>query len=307
MTDVVDMAASHAARVAGSRPADSEATEAPMPDKALLRNDRTSVEPGLDRTRLEDALAEAERALGWRGETFEVRRFLAARPGPAAMEDAATDRLASLIGHELRTPLTSVKGFARLLAEREVPPGEVRHVGSLIADAVDRFDRVVEQLTAYTLLGSGRVEATLEAVAIEPFVERSVARWRDADLELSVDAACSGVVPIDPVIVAIALDELLDNALRFAPDHPSVRVVARRVDGDLLLSVADDGPGMAPAVMAACFDEFTQGQSPLTRDTGGLGLGLAIVRTIAHLHGGAALCDSAPGYGTVVTLALPAL
>jgi signal transduction histidine kinase len=240
-------------------------------------------------------------------EEDEVQRFLAARPAPAALEDAVTDRLRSLIGHELRTPLTSVKGFARLLSHREVPPDEVRHFGELIADAVDRFDRVVEQLTAYTLLGSGRVEATLEAVAVEEFVERSVARWRAMELDLEVDCSGAGVVPLDPSVVTIALDELLDNAVRFAIGRPCIRVTATRVDGDLLLAVADDGPGMAPAVVLACFDEFTQGQSPLTRNTGGLGLGLAIVRTIADLHGGVVLCDSAPGRGTTVTLALPSL
>jgi signal transduction histidine kinase len=240
-------------------------------------------------------------------EALERQHFLAPRPGPAALEDAVTDRLRSLIGHELRTPLTSVKGFARLLSRREIPPDEVRHFGEMIADAVDRFDRVVEQLTAYTLLGSGRVEATLEAVAIEEFIERSVARWRSLELDLEVDAACAGVVPIDPSVVTIALDELLDNAVRFAIGRPRVRVAARRVDGNLLLSVTDNGPGMAPAVVAACFEEFTQGQSPLTRNTGGLGLGLSIVRTVADLHGGAVLCDSAPGLGTVVTIALPSL
>ena len=92
--------------------------------------------------------------------------------------------------------ITSVKGFARLLSRREVPPDEVRQFGELIADAVDRFDRVVEQLTAYTLLGSGRVEATLEAVAIEEFVELAVLRWRTADLDIDVHASCSGIVPI---------------------------------------------------------------------------------------------------------------
>jgi signal transduction histidine kinase len=237
----------------------------------------------------------------------QVQRFLAPRPAPTALEDAVTDRLRSLIAHELRTPLTSVKGFARLLSHREVPPEEVRHFGEMIADAVDRFDRVVEQLTAYTLLGSGRVEATLEAVAIGEFLERSVARWRSMDLDLEVDCDGAGVVPIDPSLVTIALDELLDNAVRFGLGASRVRVSARRVDGDLLVSVADDGPGMAPAVVAACFDEFTQGESPLTRNTGGLGLGLAIVRTVTDLHGGAVLCDSAPGRGTTVTLALPSL
>jgi signal transduction histidine kinase len=236
-----------------------------------------------------------------------VSRFRAPDREPAALEDAVTDRLRSLIGHELRTPLTSVKGFARLLARREVPPEEVRHFGALIADAVDRFDRVVEQLTAYTLLGSGRVEATLEAVAVTELVERSVARWRTGGLWVETDAAGSGVVPLDPAVVALGLDELLDNARRFAGPLARVVVAARRVDGDLLLSVADEGPGMAADVVSACFEEFTQGQPPLTRDAGGLGLGLAIVRTVAQLHGGAVLCDTAPGRGTIVTLALPSL
>jgi signal transduction histidine kinase len=240
-------------------------------------------------------------------ECVRIRHVLAPATPPAALEDAATDRLRSLIGHELRTPLTSVKGFARLLARRDVPQEEVRHFGELIADAVDRFDRVVDQLTAYTLLGSGRVEATLEAVEVEELVQRTVARWRTTELDPVVDAGGAGIVPLDRAVVALALDELLDNAARFAGPHPAVVVSAHRVDGDLLLSVADDGPGMSPAVVAACFEEFTQGDSPLTRNVGGLGLGLAIVRTVARLHGGAVICDSGPGHGTTVTLALPSL
>jgi signal transduction histidine kinase len=240
-------------------------------------------------------------------EVLEVQRYLAPPIDPSPLGVAVTGRLRSLIGHELRTPLTSVKGFARLLARRDVPADEVRVFGELIADAVDRFDRVVEQLTAFTLLGSGRVDATIEAVDVDPFVRRTVERWCSDGLDLEVRAAGSGVVPFDPAVVGIAVDELLDNAVRFAISRPSIVVRADRVDGDLLLSVADNGPGLPPAQVEDCFEAFTQGQSPLTRQAGGLGLGLAIVRTVAELHGGAVLCESRPGVGTTVTIALPSL
>ncbi len=277
VADVVDVATDRVARAASARAALTIGSETAMADEVL-----------------------------------EERPFLAPTRQAAPLQDAVTERLRSIIGHELRTPLTSVKGFARLLSQREVAPAEVRQFGELIADAVDRFDRVVEQLTAYTLLGSGRVEATLEAVAVEDFVERSVRRWRASEFDIEVRASGSGTVPIDPSVVALALDELLDNAIRFSPGrsgagHPRIVVTAERVDADLFLSVADDGPGMAPEVVAACFEEFTQGESPLTRNGGGLGLGLAIVRTVAQLHGGAVLCTSVPSRGTVVTLVLPAL
>src|SRR5690606_7970620 len=133
-----------------------------------------------------------------------IERYLAPRPTPDRLEAAAGERLRSLIGHELRTPLTSVKGYARLLARPDVPSDEVKVFGELIADAVDRFDRVVEQLTAYTLLGSGRVEAHLVAVDVAEFLERTAARWDASQLSLTVEGHGAGVVALDTSVVAVA-------------------------------------------------------------------------------------------------------
>jgi signal transduction histidine kinase len=105
---------------------------------------------------------------------------------------------------------------------------------------------------------------------------------------------------VDPARVRQAVDDLLDNALRYTPSGGLIRLVAERVDGEVRVSVEDTGGGFAPEVLDCAFLPFARG--PGVEGTDGAGLGLAIVRAIAKAHGGTATARNRAGGGAVVTL-----
>jgi signal transduction histidine kinase len=109
-------------------------------------------------------------------------------------------------------------------------------------------------------------------------------------------------VRADPVRLRQAVDNLLDNAVRYAPGSP-VRVAAWQDDGAVVVSVADGGPGWPPGLQDRLFEPFVRGAR---EPSDGAGLGLAVVRAVAEAHGGSVRTATAPGGGAVVELVLPA-
>ena len=100
---------------------------------------------------------------------------------------------------------------------------------------------------------------------------------------------------------------LLDNALRHTPEEARIRVALQAGDGRAELAVADDGPGLEPDVAAKVFEPFFRADASRARETGGAGLGLAIVAAIVEAHGGGVRLDTAPGAGATFTVTLPLL
>ncbi len=211
--------------------------------------------------------------------------------------------------HELRTPLAVLRGELEL-ADR---PGRSREelaaaVRSAATEA-DRLARITSDLLLLARSDEDRLSLRLEQTELRPLLARSAElarpRLAAAGLTCRVDVPADLRGRIDPDWIGQAVDNLLGNALRFAP-RGSVIVLAARASGtDLDLEVRDDGPGFPAEFLPHAFERFRRPDSGRSRGDGGAGLGLAIVQAVAAAHGGVAAARNKPGGGAVVGLHLP--
>jgi two-component system, OmpR family, sensor histidine kinase VicK len=210
------------------------------------------------------------------------------------------------VSHELRTPLTPIRGYLELLRHRELPSDRVRDFADHAAQAAERLQRTVDSLIDLADLEAGRTEVEVRPTAVEDLVAPAIERWRDREPERRIVRRLARDLPlvaVDGVLLGRALDQLLDNALKFSTG--TVRLSADRVDGVVRLRIRDDGVGIPPERRASVLDDFEQADGSATRHVGGLGLGLSIVqRVLTRLEAGFEL-DEGPGGGTEVGLLLP--
>ena len=211
--------------------------------------------------------------------------------------------------HELRTPLAVLRGEHEL-ADR---PGRSREelaaaVRSAAAEA-DRLARITSDLLLLARSDDDRLSLQLTWTELRPLLARSAElagpRLAEAGLTCRVDAPADLRARIDPDWIREAVDNLLDNALRFAPRGSVIVLAARASGADLGIEVRDEGPGFPPGFLPHAFERFRRPDSGRSRDHGGAGLGLAIVQAIARAHGGAATARNQAGGGAVVALRLP--
>jgi signal transduction histidine kinase len=219
----------------------------------------------------------------------------------------------SNVSHELRTPLTPVKGYSDILAKRDVPPEKVRHFAQQILNGATQLERVTDQLVQFATLAAGRLQLHTEPVRARDLVDALVDRWhgRLPGTHQITRRIARGTPPaiLDKRYVEVALDELVDNAVKYSPEGGRIRVSASKHENGhgphLVLSVEDKGVGIDPERREAIFEDFSQADGSATRQFGGLGLGLALVNRIVRAHGGELSCTSTPGQGTTVRMLLP--
>jgi len=169
--------------------------------------------------------------------------------------------------------------------------------------------RITEQLLFLARSDEDRVQPRLEPASISALLtrcaEHAAARGREAGVTLRVDAPAGLMAEIDPDRIREAVDNLVDNALRFAPAGTPVVIAARAAGPGLVIEVRDAGPGFPAEFLPHAFERFARPDSGRARSDGGAGLGLAIVNAIALAHGGRATARNLPGGGAVVELELP--
>ncbi len=240
---------------------------------------------------LNTMLSRIEEAFAERAATEEkLRRFLA---------DAS---------HELRTPLTSIRGYSEVFERAKDDPEDLELAMRRIEEESKRMGVMVEELLVLARLGEGR-EPERAPVDLARVVDdavsdaRAAAPARDIVLER---AAAVDVLGDDHQLRQVVAN-LLGNALRHTPSEAHVRVLLSARDGYATLTVADDGPGLEPDVAAKVFEPFYRADESRARQTGGAGLGLAIVAAIVEAHDGTVRLDTAPGAGATFTVTLPLL
>jgi PAS domain S-box-containing protein len=223
----------------------------------------------------------------------------------------------SNVSHELRTPLTPIKGYANLMIRREVPRSQAVNFLERIVESTDRLERIVGMLVDFAAMEAGRLVPKAVPVNLGSVVDQLMVRWEGASPKHRfVREGFTGLplLHLDQRLVPRAIDELIDNAVKFSPDGGRVLVTAaldRRVPGAgsrlVRITVSDQGIGIAPDRLAGLGGGFVQVDASETREYGGLGLGLAYVRRIAESHGGyLEEPQSAPGRGSSFTIVLPA-
>ncbi len=217
----------------------------------------------------------------------------------------------SNVSHELRTPLTPIRGYADLLVGKPgIAPKQVASFATVIRDESVRMGRVVDLLVDVAAIEAGRVVIIPRPVMVKDLLEERLQAWRlrapdrATDLRRRVAAGLPPVL-VDPTWVGKALDELLDNAVKYSERGQSVALVATREGERVRVSVRDSGAGIAEADQQGLFTSFEQVDGSATRRVGGLGLGLSFVRRLADDAGIPLSFTSVVGKGSEFSLDLP--
>ena len=208
--------------------------------------------------------------------------------------------------HELRTPLAIMRTELDVtLADPETDADDLRRMAETIRAAIARSEDVIDKLL---VLAESDDLAERERVDIAGVVEdaarqhaRSVAK---KGIDLVIDARPSAVSG-DQALLERLVDNLIDNAVRYAPSGSVVRVRVDADDGKVTLRVANAGEVISPEEVPRLFERFYRRGTSRSRRTGGSGLGLAIVAAVAEVHGGVVSAEAPPEGGLVVTVALP--
>ena len=233
----------------------------------------------------------------------------------AIRREAAVARLQSefvaAVSHEFRSPLTTIRQMSEMLEMGRVTTDDRRRAYyQVLAGEAGRLQRLVE-----TLLNFGRMEAGAEryrlvqidlAALVRRVVDEIGQASRGSGRRIEVNGASARVlVNADENALALAIRNLIDNAFKYSPDQPVVRVEWSVAEGHALVSVIDRGIGIPRHEQHAIFDKFVRGRSAVDANVAGTGLGLAMVRQIAQAHGGVVRVESEVGRGSTFTLALP--
>jgi two-component system sensor histidine kinase KdpD len=216
--------------------------------------------------------------------------------------------LLSSVSHDLRTPLSVIKGAASALAEPDSTLGAEarRDLAQSIEEEADRLTRLVRNLLDMTRLSAGAVQVTKEWQPIDGVVGAAMMRLEDQLRGRNITThlpADVPLVPIDGVLVEQLLINLLENAAKYSPIGSPIEISARQEKDELLVEVADCGPGVPPEAAQKIFEKFYR--LPRERQGGGAGLGLAICRAIVEAHGGRIWVDRGEGGGAAFRFTLP--
>jgi signal transduction histidine kinase len=208
--------------------------------------------------------------------------------------------------HELRTPLAIMRGASELGLSAGIGPEQEAALAQALAQNA-HLTRLVEDLSTLARADSGAVDLARAPVDLSRLVAETVAGVdvlaEERDVRLVVEAPGVTRVVGDAVRLRQALLILLDNALKYTPDHGAITVSVVRQGGQVRLRVQDSGPGIAPADLPHLFERFYRADK--ARGSAGSGLGLAIGRWIAEAHGGRITAANAPEHGALFTITLP--
>ena len=238
---------------------------------------------------------------------------LADRSAARSAEKMRVDFVANA-SHELRTPLSTILGYADTIAEEgDLDSGTQAKFAGIIRGEARRMLRIVEDLMSLSRIEADRFVAPREEVAVAEVAKlamsnaQQLASKHNCVLELDVD---DDLPPVrgDFAQLLQMTDNLVANAIRYGCGTRgcTVRISATRERAAVLLSVSDDGEGIAPEHLPRLTERFYRVDEARSRDTGGTGLGLAIVKHIVERHRGTLEIRSAPGRGTTISIRLPA-
>ena len=230
----------------------------------------------------------------------------------AERANRAKDEFLAIVSHELRSPLNALRGWSHLMATtRPLDAALVERASKAIKRNVDHQTRLIDDLLDTSRIVSGKLTIERRVVNLVDTVHaaldaaRPVAQAKHIELRFA---------PADPATMVIGdagrlqqlVSNLLSNAVKFTPEQGSISVILHRSGERVQLQVKDNGIGIAPEFLPHVFDRFSQADTSAARRAGGLGIGLALVRHIALLHGGQVRADSAgAGRGATFTVDLP--
>lgn len=238
----------------------------------------------------------------------ETRRLTSAFSGMVGSLRASRDAQARLVqdaGHELRTPLTSIRTNVSLLRRPDLPADRREGILADLDSELRELTDITNELVA--LAGDGVRHEVAAPVDVGSLVSASARRWArrsDRTIGEHIDLASHAYAVVGPLSLQRAIDNLLSNAVKFSPPGSAVDAVVRRDGDDVVIEIADRGPGIAPGDVGRIFERFYRGDE--ARSVSGSGLGLSIVAAMAANAGGSVSAVNREGGGAVFTLKLPA-
>jgi two-component system sensor histidine kinase BaeS len=204
-----------------------------------------------------------------------------------ALERLRKDLVAN-VAHELRTPLANLRGYLEAIHD-EVTPASAETIG-LLHEEVMRLVRLVEALHALSLLDAHLPRARPQAVDVGALVRRVVdlrrAEFAAKRIAVHSDVAVQAPLLADPDLLSQALHNLVDNAVKYTPEGGGVTVRAIQAGGTVRVAVTNTGEGIAQDDLPFIFERIYRGDKSRSRASGGAGIGLAIVKEVARVHGG---------------------
>jgi CheY-like chemotaxis protein len=215
-----------------------------------------------------------------------------------------------MLGHELRNPLAPILTALQLMDMRE--PGRSTRERAILDRQVKHLVRLVDDLLDVSRIANGKIDLAKAPVDLEDAVAKALElaaplieeRRHQVDVQIAPELRVMG----DSVRLVQAFTNLLSNAAKYSDPGGRIEISGRRDAGEVVLTVRDNGMGIPPDLLPRVFELFVQGKQAIDRAKGGLGLGLAIVRTVVELHGGRVSAHSAgPERGTEFRVVLPAL
>ncbi|MDB5907744.1 MAG: two-component hybrid sensor and regulator [Massilia sp.] len=260
----------------------------------------------IDNTRLYEA---AQRAAEERKELLESERLARAE---AERTSQMKDEFLATLSHELRTPLSAILGWAQVLRRGTRDTADLQRGLQTIERNARAQAQLIEDLLDMSRITSGKVLLDIQTVAPALFIDAAIETVRPAaeakNLRLEKDYAPDvGMISGDPARLQQVIWNLLSNAIKFTPRDGLVQVGLRPAGAYVEVSVCDSGAGIAPEFITHVFERFRQGDASTTRQHGGLGLGLSIVKHLIEQHGGTVRVTSeGEQRGACFTVDLPA-
>jgi signal transduction histidine kinase/DNA-binding response OmpR family regulator len=226
--------------------------------------------------------------------------------------DRRKNEFLAMLAHELRNPLAPIRNAVHIMQGGDVTQPTMQWARDVIGRQADHMARLIDDLLDVSRIVQAKVVVRPEKLSLATLIERSVeasaprAAGREQMLQVELpqeQVELNG----DPVRLAQVLSNLINNASKFSGPHSHIHVNASFADGEVRISVKDDGAGIEPAFMPHIFDLFAQADQSLDRSQGGLGIGLTLVKHLVELHGGRVAAHSdGVGRGTEVSVYLPA-
>jgi signal transduction histidine kinase/CheY-like chemotaxis protein len=218
------------------------------------------------------------------------------------------DELVSVVSHELRTPLASVVGFAELLRTRDLAEPQRQRFLTVIEEEGRRLTALINDFLDLQRMESGRQQISAKPEELAPLLQRAVAAAGD-------DPLCPILIEIEDWLPAVRVDadrllqvlsNLLSNARKYSPRGGTIHLGARMADGQVTVSVQDEGLGVPPEAQSHLFQKFYRVDNSDRRQIKGTGLGLTISRKIVEAHGGRIWAESGGlGQGSRFSFTLP--
>lgn len=216
------------------------------------------------------------------------------------------------VSHELRTPLTAIRGYLEALRDDDKPePDEAARFLEIIARQANRMERLVRDLLRLARLEAGHEPVAAASIDLESLFADVVTALegaleaKDQRVVTDVDERARTLV-VDATKLHDALRNLVENAVAYAPPSTTIELAARRGDDHVLITVADEGPGIPEADLTRIFERFYRVDKARSRESGGTGLGLSIVKHLVEILGGQVKAANRASGGALFSIRLPA-